>query len=154
MAWRVFKKGPNHKKWTVEGRDHLGVKRQLPAYRDVALSNELAKSVAIIVDHKRHNTPLPPLLAEWVQNLAPDIRDRLASYGLLESHTRPLSEHLDDYKVALTCQGQYHQSHATNHQSHSEDARRLQVSILVRYAGKQDPAVHCRFEGGGSGRDP
>lgn len=74
-VWRVFKKDPARSKYTIEGRDHLHVKRRMQAFRDKALSEELARNVATIVDHKRQNAPLPPLLAAWVQDLAPDLKD-------------------------------------------------------------------------------
>ena len=104
-SWRVFKKDPTRTKYTIEGRDHLNVKRRMPAFRDQALSEELARHVAKIVDHKRQNAPLPPILAAWVQDLAPDIKDRLAGFGLLDAHVRPLREHLADYEAALRAKG-------------------------------------------------
>ena len=105
MSWRVFKKDANRKKWTVEGRDHNGVKRRMPAFRDKALSTELVGNVARLVEHKSQRAPLPPLLAAWVQGLAPEVKHRLAAFGLLDSHTRPLSEHLDDYEASLKAKG-------------------------------------------------
>ena len=104
-SWRVFKKDPTRTKYTIEGRDHLNVKRRSPAFRDKALSEDLARNVAKIVDYKRQNAPLPPMLTSWVQDLAPDIRDRLAGFGLLDAHVRPLSEHLTDYEAALRARG-------------------------------------------------
>ena len=104
-AWRVFKKDPSRSKYTIEGRDHLNVKRRMPAFRDKALSEELARNVAKVVDYKRQNASLPPLLASWVQDLAPDIKDRLARFGLLDAHVRPLAEHLADYEAALRAKG-------------------------------------------------
>ena len=74
MSWRVFKKDKSRKKWTVEGRDQDGVKRRMPAFRDRALSDELARNVARVVEHRRQKAPLPPLLAGWVQD--PEARIR------------------------------------------------------------------------------
>ena len=101
MAWRVFKKDPKRSKWTIEGRDHLNVKWRMPAFRDKALSEELARNVAKIVEHRRQDAPLPPLLAGWVQMLAPDIKERLARFGVLDAQAQPLAKHLDDYAAAL-----------------------------------------------------
>ena len=83
MSWRVFKKDPKRKKWTISGRDHYGVKRQMPAFRNEDLSRELARNIAKIVEYKRSGGPLAPLLASWTGNLPPDIKDRLAGFGLL-----------------------------------------------------------------------
>ncbi len=105
MTWRVFKQDPKRKKYSIRGHDHLGVKRQLPAFRDKALSEDLARRVAQLVDYKRQNMPLPPFLAHWVQDLAPEIRDRLAAFNLLDAHSRPLAEHLVDYRAVLVAKG-------------------------------------------------
>ena len=105
MAWRVYKKDRGRTKYTIQGRDHHNVRRQMPAYRDKALSEELGRHVARLVEYKRQKAPLPPLLAAWVHGLAPDIKDRLAGFGLLEAHTRPLNEHLTDYKAHLEAKG-------------------------------------------------
>ena len=105
MSWRVFKKDPKRTKWTIEGRDHTGAKHRVSAFRDKTLSEELARNVARIVEHRAQMAPLPPLLAAWVQQLAPRLKAKLASFGLLDAHTRPLCEHLDDYEASLTAKG-------------------------------------------------
>ena len=45
------------------------------------------------------------MLATWVQDLSPDVKDRLASFGLLDAHTRPLEEHLDESQAAQAAEG-------------------------------------------------
>ena len=101
MGWHANKKDPKRKKYTVVGKDHLGIQRQMPAFRDAALSRELARNIARFVEHRANNTPLPPLLGSWANDLAPSIRDRLAAWDLLGEHARPLSDHITDYEAAL-----------------------------------------------------
>ncbi len=101
MGWHANKKDPRRKKYTVVGKDHLGIQRQMPAFRDASLSRELARNIARLVEHRANNTPLPPLLAAWFNNLAPAIHNRLAEWDLLDGHARPLVDHLKDYEASL-----------------------------------------------------
>ena len=105
MSWRVFKKDAGRRKWTVAFTDHLGARRRIQAFRDRALSEELGRSLCRVVEHRSQRAPLPPMLATWVQGLAPELRDRLAAIGLLDSHTRPLAEHVTDYAASLEAKG-------------------------------------------------
>ncbi|QNN23082.1 tyrosine-type recombinase/integrase [Planctomycetales bacterium ZRK34] len=105
MGWRVFKKDKGRRKYTIEGRDHLDIRRRIPAFQDKALSHELARNVAKIVEFKSQNAALPPMLARWVQDLTPSIKHRLADIGLLDQWSRPISDHLADYEQSLAAKG-------------------------------------------------
>jgi len=105
MSWRVYKKDSKRTKWTIAGRDHNLVKRQMPAFKNEDLSRKFAQNIAEIVEFKRLGTPLPPLLAGWTQDLAPDIKGRLAAIGLLDDYSKSLDEHLIDYELSLKARG-------------------------------------------------
>ncbi len=100
-TWRAFKKQKNRTRYTITGPDHLGVIRQMPAFSRLDLSIELARNVASLVEHKRSNWTLAPHLAVWVQGVAPDIKNRLAEFGLVNGHVKPIADHLTDFEAAL-----------------------------------------------------
>ncbi|MBI1338080.1 MAG: tyrosine-type recombinase/integrase [Phycisphaera sp.] len=104
-GWRAFKKQKNRSRYTIAGKDHLGVVRQMPAFTQEGLSRELARNVATLVEHKRNNWTLPPHLAIWAQGLAPDIRNRLTDFGLLDGQSKPIAGHLADFEATLKAKG-------------------------------------------------
>ncbi len=102
MSWSTFKKSPRATKWSVRGRDHLAIVRQLPAFRDKALSLELCRYLDTITECRAAGAAVGRVVRFVV---AGHHKSRLASWGLLGAATRPLSEHLDDYRVSLTAKG-------------------------------------------------
>ena len=104
-GWRVYKKDPRRTRYTIKGRDHLNIVRQMPAYRSKDLSQELARKVAELVDYRRQRAALPPDLASWLQGLAIEYQKKLCEWGLMPEYARPLEEHIEDYKSELTSRG-------------------------------------------------
>src|SRR5690349_1878014 len=104
-TWRHFKKMKNRTRYTVTGKDHLGIVRQMPAFAREDLSAELARNINNLVEHKRNNVSPPPGLVSWVQGLAPDIKNRLIDFGLLDMQAKPITDHLNDYEAVLKAKG-------------------------------------------------
>ncbi len=95
--------------WHVRFKDHRNVWQRVPAFTDRAMSEELGrkidKLVATIANHERPTGDQ----ARWLEVLRPDIRDRLAKWGLVDdrmaSASKPLSAHLDDFHASLIAKG-------------------------------------------------
>ena len=104
-TWRVFKKEPHRRRFTITGKDHMGVTRQMPAYTREDLSYDLARHVGTLVEYRQQNMAVPPMLATWLEGLAPDTKRRLIDFGLVDAQARPVGEHLDDFEAYLTAKG-------------------------------------------------
>ena len=122
--WRTFKKDANRKVWTCRGRDHSGTIHTVQGFKDKKLSQDLARQIERIVDCRSQNSILRADLADWVQKLAPRIRDRLAAIGLLDAHTRPLEEHLDAFEAEVRGRG--------NTDQHTDATVRRIRKILIK----------------------
>jgi len=85
--------------------DHGGIIRRLPLFDNKKASDSAAHKVKELVDLRAANATLSPELSRWVESMTPEIRNRLADYGILNAITaaasKPLREHLDDWKAAL-----------------------------------------------------
>ena len=104
-GWRVFKKQKNRKRFTIAGKDHMGIARQMPAYTREDLSRDLARHVATLVEYRQQNMAPPPMLASWIDGLAPETKRRLIDFGLIHAHARAVEEHLSDFESHLTAKG-------------------------------------------------
>ena len=104
-AWRVFKKEKHRKRFTITGKDHMGITRQVPAYTREDLSYDLARNLGTLVEYRQQNMSVPPMLATWLDGLAPETKRRLCSWGLLDAQARPVEEHLADFEAHLTVKG-------------------------------------------------
>ena len=89
-----IQEGPaNRTNYTCRGPDHNGVERTVPGYPDKDLSKDLAAKIHQLVCHKANSSAPPPWLREWVINLPPKIRNRLAEIGLHDASVLALPVH-------------------------------------------------------------
>ncbi|MDQ3329655.1 MAG: tyrosine-type recombinase/integrase, partial [Planctomycetota bacterium] len=110
---RVFKpsyKARNGKrkkaaKWYVGIQ--LGDKNRLrlPGFADRQATERLGHKVEDLISLRQRNAPLSAELAEWLEDLPNDIRDRLLAAGLIDrgaiAYTAPLAEHVEAYRGHL-----------------------------------------------------
>ena len=68
----------------------MGVTRQMPAYTREDLSYDLARHVGTLVEYRQQNMAVPPMLATWLEGLAPDTKRRLIEFGLVDAQARPV----------------------------------------------------------------
>ena len=97
------------KKFYAVFADHGNIIRKLPLFESKKASDSAAKKVEELKDLRAANATLPAELSRWVESMPAEIRDRLASYGILASTTvaasKALAEHLSDWKTALLAKG-------------------------------------------------
>jgi len=96
-------------KWYVEFSDHLDYVRRLPAYTDRKQSAELGRKTEKLVASRANGEEPDKELSKWLETLPARVRKRLADIDLLSSRTvaasKPLAEHLDDFKAGLRAKG-------------------------------------------------
>ena len=96
-------------KWYVEFRDHLQRRRRLPASRDKKASEEFGRKTESLVACRVSGERPQGDLARWLESLPAALSDRLVSLGILDSGraagTKPLAEHLEDWRAALEAKG-------------------------------------------------
>lgn len=94
---------------TVYFRDHRDVKRELTGFADQRATEELGRRVERLAEFQAAGCGPDLELARWLGTLPDRIKDRLVAWGLLEptrvAATRPLSQHLADWKAALLAKG-------------------------------------------------
>jgi integrase len=107
--WQAYKKDENRRTYTVRGKDHAGVWRQMPASTDRAVSDELARTINGLVEHARYRQPLPPNLADRLQQIPTEQRNRLAEWGVLPkaalAGSQAIEKQIADYIDHLTNAG-------------------------------------------------
>ena len=90
-------------------QDHAQVKRRLPGFTDRKATAEAERKVRKLVELRAAGETLTPELARFVETMPPDMRERLASWGILDKTRvaagKSLSDHLDDWKKALVAKG-------------------------------------------------
>jgi hypothetical protein len=118
VGFRVFKTTYKDRKgrrkeaaaWYVEFRDQLDIVRRLPAFTSKAASEEMGRNlVKLVAYHKASGGQTDPALTRFLTGLPAKLREKLVSIGLLAADrvatAKPLSEHLDDFALALTAKG-------------------------------------------------
>ncbi len=113
---RVFK--PTYKvngrprtspRWHVGFTDHLDVRRSIAATTDKAASEQFGRNIERLVAFARVKARPDRDLSRWLEGLTVKLRDKFASWGLLDEAasalSRPLVEHVDDLRAALLAKG-------------------------------------------------
>ena len=79
--------------------DHNGKICRLPLFESRKAADSAANKIEELVDLRAANATLSPELSRWVESMPPEIRDRLAEYGILSMATaasgRSLLIHLE-----------------------------------------------------------
>ncbi len=95
-------------------RWHVHVKirgrwERLPAYTDKSASEMLGRRIERLAGRKSSVTELDDEMLNWIDNLDPEHRAKLMSWGLLDESARaitdPLTDHVDDYARHLRNKG-------------------------------------------------
>ena len=95
--------------YTVQFTDQSGITRRLRAFRDKAASEELERNVTRLVSLRSAGGMPDVQLNRFIEDCRPDIRDRLASWSVIDSQRaaggKPLAVHVADWQVALAAKG-------------------------------------------------
>lgn len=96
-------------KYHVRFKDHAGVWRRLVLFTDYEVSAMFGRKLHQVVNLRACGEPLDGDLAEWVDGLTDDHRDRLILWNVLDlkaSMARTaLSQHLDDWQQSILNDG-------------------------------------------------
>jgi len=110
---RVFKSsykdrsGKRHEipRWYVELRDHLGVRRRVPAMPDKRASEAIGRRLEEIVNCRAAGETLPVHLTKWIETVEPRLRTVVGRMGIIDAGKmaamKPLAVHVDDWKKQL-----------------------------------------------------
>ena len=94
---------------TVYFRDHNEIKRELTGFANGRATQELGRRVERFVECRAAGCGPDLKLVRWLEAIPNRIKERLVAWGLLESTrmaaTRPLRQHLADWKAALLAKG-------------------------------------------------
>ncbi len=97
------------KAWTIEFVDHNNISRRVTASRDKTASMSLEHNLNRLVAFRASGAVPDPKLNQFIENLSPDMRDKLASWGIIEperaASAKFLIEHLASWKNALEGKG-------------------------------------------------
>jgi integrase len=93
----------------VEFRDHMGRRRVVPGFADEVSSRDLNRRLVALVAAREAGQSLDDETRQWVRNLPPKLRRRLADFGLVDADLvaslRPLSELVDAWGEHLRARG-------------------------------------------------
>jgi len=109
---RVFKpyyyrNGRRHqvKKWWIEFRDHLHIRRRVAAFTDKAQSEALGRKIVKLANYKAAGEYPDATLSRWLEQIPNKLQSRLAEFALLDTNkmaaTKVLTEHVDDFIASL-----------------------------------------------------
>ena len=97
------------RRWTVEFRDNHGRPRRLTICPDRAAAEAFGRKIERLTQVVGAGDPPDRDLAAWLAATPPRLRQKLAGLGLLdaraEARSRPLAEHLGDYRRHLEAVG-------------------------------------------------
>ena len=101
----IFRRNGVSGRYTVKFRDVQGHWQTIIGYTDVKASEEMGRKLERIAQRRAAGEAPGPELLTWVQGLPDRVRGKLARLGLLDAtavaSSRPLTEHLSEYKQAL-----------------------------------------------------
>jgi integrase len=101
----IYKRKGTAGRYRVKFRDPGGAWRDVLGYTDAKGSEEMARKLERLASLRAAGETPPPELSTFVRGLPVKLQANLAKWGLLDgpafASTRPVTNHLDDYKVAL-----------------------------------------------------
>ena len=71
--------------WHIQFEDNLSIRRELKAYSNEHETQRLADRIQQLLNCKSNNQPLDSELQKFIENLSIKIRNKLISFGLLDS---------------------------------------------------------------------
>ena len=94
---------------TVKVRDHLGRVLIVPGHKEIATSRALETKLRSLAALRATNTAPDAAMRKWIENLAPDLRDRLAAVSMITPEQvaglRSLEDLRGDWEKHLRAQG-------------------------------------------------
>lgn len=88
-------------RYHVSFKDHTGVWRRVTGYTDKQASESLGRKLERLAALRAVHEPLTPELADWLDGIADDLREKLTEWGLVDLRatlaSRPLAQHVDDW---------------------------------------------------------
>jgi len=92
-------------KWTIEFRDHHGIRRRLVAFKDKRLSQRYGQRLDELVEVRRASERPNHDLREWIESLPLSRKSKLQEWGLLDATQvaagKSLEQQLIDWKTHL-----------------------------------------------------
>lgn len=86
-------------------QDHQRIKRRLVGFTDRKATVEVKRKVRKLVELRAAGDMTPPELARFIETMPPDMRQRLAEWGIIDATRvaagKSLAEHLDDWRKSL-----------------------------------------------------
>ena len=96
-------------KWHCRFRDHRFERRSLPAFNDHAASLAFGRKIRKLCDLRAAGESPQGDLAQWVNGLTDEVRDKLIGWGILDLKssmaTRPLTDHIEDWYESTLAKG-------------------------------------------------
>jgi hypothetical protein len=91
--------------YTIKFKDVRQKWRQLPAFTDLKSTREMGRKLDCVVASRLAGKEFEPEIIKWLEGLPEKVRRALAKWQLLDGQSvamsRPLTDHLNDYKQAL-----------------------------------------------------
>ena len=113
-----------------------GRKCRVPLFTSRKASEEAGRKIQELADLAAAGATFPADLSRWVETMPGYMRDSLASYGVLSrdaaAGSKPLAEHLKDWRAALSGQGKHRRIRGPESQSGREHLQRLRIHVLRR----------------------
>lgn len=110
------------------------VAQKVQGYASLAATRRLAERIDALVSAKQNGDPPPRELAAWIDGMPAKLAARLVELGLLDrrrlERARPITEHISDYKAAVTARRGNTASHAA---AMAASVRRIVSELHVSY---------------------
>ena len=127
---RVYRRqrgGKTYRRWTVEFRAPGGIQRRLSGFEDRRATEELGHKLQRLSDLVDAGREAPADLTRFVERLPAEMRERLASWRVIDSRqfaaAAPLVDHLAAYQQSLLDRG--------NTAAHAQQSRNRAQRILT-----------------------
>jgi site-specific recombinase XerD len=89
--------------------DHNGIRRKLPLFTDMKNATEAARAVERLVSIRASGDMISAELQRFIENTRPQLRDRLAGWGIIDpsrvAAARLLIDHVADWRAFLLSEG-------------------------------------------------
>src|SRR5947207_2500967 len=96
-------------KWYGDFYDHRGVRRRLALFPDRKNASEAARSIERLVGIRASGEMIPAELHRFIENTRPDIREKLAYWGIIDASRLavvvPLTTQIAEWRKSLLNKG-------------------------------------------------
>ncbi len=95
----------SYKRWYVELRDHQGIVRRLAGFTDWTATDELGRKLVRIVQLRAAGEPPTGELARYVETMPASVREKLATWSVLDARrvaaSRPLEDLVQEWRRSI-----------------------------------------------------